>query len=208
VQQQLLAFAVVAGLLTITPGLDTALVLRSSLMQGRLHALVTALGISAGLLVWGLAASVGISALVTASQIAYDVLRFAGALWMAYLGVRLLRQALSRTPPAPEAAAPPAPESLGAAFRSGLLTNLLNPKIGAFYVAVLPQFIPPDVPSALAGTALTLVHVLEGVAWFGLLILAAHTARRWLEQSSVRRSIDGLTGGVLLLFSARLALVR
>jgi threonine/homoserine/homoserine lactone efflux protein len=208
VQQQLLAFAVVAGLLTITPGLDTALVIRYSLLQGRWHAFLTALGICAGLLVWGVAASVGISALVTASQLAYDALRIVGALWMAWLGIRMLRQALSRTPYLPIAEVQAAPESAWASFRSGFLTNLLNPKIGAFYVAVLPQFIPAGVPSAVAGVALTLVHVVESVLWFALLILAAHTARRWLERAVVRRWIDGITGTVLLAFSARLALVR
>jgi len=207
-EQKLVAFALVAGLLTITPGLDTALVLRSSLVQGRWHALLTSLGICAGLLVWGVAASVGISALVTASQIAYDVLRVAGALWMAYLGVRLLRQAFSRTPHLPTAEVQAAPGSAWSSFRSGFLSNLLNPKIGAFYVAVLPQFIPPDVPSAVAGVALTMVHVLESLLWFGVLLLAAHTLRRWLERSAVRRWIDGVTGAVLLAFSARLALVR
>jgi len=208
VAQQLLAFAVVAALITITPGLDTALVLRSSLLHGRGHALVTALGISAGLLVWGIAASLGISALLTASQLAYDILRFAGALWMAWLGVGMLRRAFSRSEHLPEPDVEAGPQSLGAAFRSGFLTNLLNPKIGVFYLAVLPQFIPADVARVAAGTALTLVHVVEGLLWFSLLILAAHSARRWLERPAVRRLIDGITGSVLLAFSAKLALTR
>jgi threonine/homoserine/homoserine lactone efflux protein len=88
------------------------------------------------------------------------------------------------------------------------LTNLLNPKIGAFYVAVLPQFLPKDVPSVVGGVALTSVHVLEGLVWFTLLILAAQAARRWLDRPGFRRGIDAVTGIVLIGFSARLALTR
>jgi threonine/homoserine/homoserine lactone efflux protein len=89
----LAAFAVVAGLLTITPGLDTALVLRAAVIQSRRHAYAVAAGICAGLLVWGVAAAFGISALLTASTLAYDVLRLIGAAYMAWLGVVLLRSA-------------------------------------------------------------------------------------------------------------------
>lgn len=205
-QQQLIAFAVVAGLLTITPGLDTALVLRYSLTQSRAVAFATSVGITAGLLVWGVAASVGVSALLTASQVAYDVLRVVGALYMAWLGVRLIRAALRRDAQHEDAAVPPPVETLWSGFRSGFLTNLLNPKIGAFYVAVLPQFIPAGTPSLGGGVALTLVHVVESLAWFALLIVTAAAMRQWLERR--RRAIDAVTGAVLLLFAARLALVR
>lgn len=205
-QQQLIAFAVVAGLLTLTPGLDTALVLRYSLTQRRAVAFATSLGITTGLLVWGVAASVGVSALLTASQVAYDVLRVLGALYMAWLGVRLIRAALRRDDPHAEADVPPAPETPWSGFRRGLLTNLLNPKIGAFYVAVLPQFIPAGTPSLGGGVALTLVHVVESLAWFAVLIVTAAAMRSWLERR--RRAIDAVTGGVLLLFAARLALTR
>jgi len=206
VQQQLVAFAIVAGLLTITPGLDTALVLRYSLTQSKAVAFATSIGITAGLLVWGIAASVGVSALLTASQVAYDVLRVVGALYMAWLGFRLIRAALRRDGGHEDADVPPAPETLWSGFRSGFLTNLLNPKIGAFYVAVLPQFIPAGTPSLGGGVALTMVHVVESLVWFALLIVTAAAMRQWLERR--RRAIDAVTGAVLLLFAARLALVR
>lgn len=206
---QLLAFAVVAGLLTLVPGLDTALVLRSALTQSRSVAFATAAGIGTGLFVWGIAASIGVSALLTASQVAFDLLRFAGALYMAWIGVRLIIDAVRHPSALPSVAQVGASiETPWTGFRRGFLTNLLNPKIGAFYIAVLPQFLPKDVPSVVGGVALTAVHALEGIAWFTLLILAAHAARRWLERPAFRRGIDAITGIALLGFSARLALTR
>ena len=208
-----LGFAVVAGLMTLVPGLDTALVLRSAVTQGRGAAYATVAGISAGLLVWGLAAAIGISALLAASQLAYNILRIAGALYMVWLGVLLIRSTLRRRAgEQPERDAelagsePARSESAWAGFRRGFLTNLLNPKIGVFYIAVLPQFIPPDAPAALAGFALAMVHVLEGVVWFSVLILATQLLRSWLDRPAVQTWIDRITGGVLIGFGVKLAL--
>src|SRR3954451_16865436 len=121
-----LTFTLVAAALTLTPGLDTALVLRAALTQSRREALATAAGIVAGLFVWGAAAAVGVSALLTASELAFDVLRYAGAAYLVIFGVRMLvRAARSREEPA----ATPSAEG-GSAWRAarlGLGTNLLNP---------------------------------------------------------------------------------
>ena len=204
---RLLAFAVLAGLLTLVPGLDTALVLRAALTQRRLTAFATALGIAAGLLVWGVAASVGLSALLRASEVAFDALRFAGALYMAWIGLRLLRDAIRRPTALPDAVVV-RDETAWSGFRRGFLTNLLNPKIGVFYIAVLPQFLPPAIPSVVGGVALPSVHVLESLLWFTVIILAAQAARGWLEGSRFRRSVDAVTGVALLAFSVRLALSR
>ena len=126
--------------LTLTPGLDTALVLRAALTRGRRDAAPTAAGIVTGLFVWGAAAAVGISALLTASQVAYDVLRFAGAAYLVWFGLRLLVRAVRATPGAEPSGV--ADSSPWRAARQGLTTNLLNPKVGVFYVALLPQFLP------------------------------------------------------------------
>lgn len=203
----LIGFAVVAGLMTLVPGIDTALVLRTAATQGRSRAFAAAAGISLGVLIWGVAAALGVSALLSASQVAFNVLRWAGAAYVVWLGITLIVKA-GRGDPLATQDADAAPESAWTGFRRGLLTNLLNPKIGVFYVAVLPQFVPDDVPAALAGGALALVHVAEGMAWFTVLILATHLLRRWLSRRSVQKWIDRITGGVLIGFGVKLALSR
>ncbi|MEU7001928.1 LysE family translocator [Nonomuraea sp. NPDC046570] len=199
----LLSFAVVAGFLTIVPGLDTALVLRSAVTQGRGQAFATALGVNTGVLVWGAAAAVGVSALLTASHLAYTVLRYAGAAYMVWFGVSMILKAR-------RGAAEPVEQDgaggLGRAWLRGTLTNLLNPKIGVFYVALLPQFIPPDVPPLAMGLLLALVHNVEGMAWFTLLIFGTGLVRAWVQRPAVRRAVDRVTGTALIAFGVKLAL--
>ncbi len=203
------SFALVAGLLTITPGLDTALVLRAAVLHGRRQAFATALGISSGTLVWGAGAAVGVSALLTASTVAYTTLKGVGAAYMLYLGGRLLLAAV-RPGPAAGTTSDASAQVQGAwhAWRTGLLTNLLNPKIGVFYVAVLPQFLPADASPLAMGLLLALVHDLQGMAWFALLVLTAHRARAFLQRRATARAVDGTTGAVLIGFGLRLGLSR
>lgn len=200
-------------MLTLVPGLDTALVLRSAVNRGRRHAFATALGINTGTLVWGVAAAVGVSALLTASHTAYTAVRLAGAAYMVWLGCRLLWQlwqSRRELPTDPTVAAPPARAALQrgvvGAWLTGLWTNLLNPKVGAFYVAMLPQFMPPETSHLAMGALLALVHNAEGIAWFTLLILSTHLVRGWLAKRRVRRAVDAVTGTVLVGFGAKLAL--
>lgn len=201
-----LQFALVAGLMTITPGLDTALVLRTATRHGRRTAAAAALGINAGVLVWAVAAAVGISALLTASHTAYTFVRLCGALYMLYLGFGMLRSATRGEAHATSDDAPALPPSAWHALRSGLLVNLMNPKIGAFYVALLPQFLPPGQSAALVGLLLGLVHNLEGLVWFGALIVAVHRMRALLERPGTQRGIDALAGTAIVGFGAKLGL--
>jgi threonine/homoserine/homoserine lactone efflux protein len=202
-----LSFALLGALLTITPGLDTALVLRAAVTMGRGPAFATALGINAGALVWGAAAAVGAAALLAASSVAYTVLRIAGAGYMIYLGVKMVRGALRRDggDVRPGVTAAPVP-SFWSTFGRGFLTNLLNPKVGAFYIAVIPQFLPDGASPLGVGLLLALVHDLEGLLWFTLIILGAQAARGFLARSSVRRSVDAGTGVALLGFGLKLGL--
>jgi len=190
--------------MTIVPGLDTALVLRSALTQGRGHAFATALGINTGVLLWGAAAAVGVSALLTASHLAFTVLRYAGAAYMLWFGVSMIIKA--RRGDGVEVSERAGDGGLGRAWLRGTLTNLLNPKIGVFYVALLPQFIPPQAPPLAMGLLLALVHNLEGMAWFTLLILGTDLLRGWLRRPAVQRGIDRITGTVLVGFGVKLAL--
>lgn len=199
-------FGLVALLLTVTPGLDTALVLRAVITRGRRDAFATAFGVIGGLVAWGVAAAVGVSALVTASSIAYDALRLVGAAYMLWLGGRILWR-LARRGAEPEAG-DGAARVVGVwrSARAGLLTNLLNPKVGAFYVAALPQFIPPGTSALGMGLFLAAVHAALTLAWFTLLVLGAGAARRWLQRPRVTRTVEGITGAALIGFGARLAL--
>jgi threonine/homoserine/homoserine lactone efflux protein len=199
-----LGFTVVAGALTVTAGLDTALVLRAALTRSRREAAATAAGIVAGLFVWGAAAAVGISALLTASDLAYDVLRYAGAAYLLWFGSRLLVRAVCGGAGA-EPREPPASSGWRAA-RAGLATNLLNPKVGVFYVALLPQFLPAGSDPLPVGLLLAGVHGALSVLWFAALISLAGALAHRLRRPSTVRGIDTVTGVTLLGFGMRLAL--
>lgn len=199
-----LAFTAFAALLTITPGLDTVLVLRTAAANGTKAAYAAAFGVCLGVLVWAVAGGLGIGALLTASRTAYDVLRVAGAVYLAGLGLRLLwRTRRSFPAPETEAIAPVEKALPGKAFRIGVTTNLLNPKVGVFYLSVLPQFLPVGDP-ALGAAALGGIHAIEGVLWFAVLILAVGQIRGWLRRPTVARWLDRLVGLAFLGFGARL----
>ncbi|NUW35957.1 LysE family translocator [Nonomuraea sp. SMC257] len=200
------SFALVVALLTVTPGLDTALILRTSVMAGRRPAWGVVLGIQLGTLLWGLLTAAGLSALLAASQLAYDVLRWAGAAYLLWMGARMLLT---------KGAAGAAPEAeerretrFRIGFRRGLVTNLLNPKVGAFYVAMLPQFIPDDAPHAVMGLLLAGVHAAEGLVWSTVLIGFATLMSGVLRTERVRRVLDRVTGVVIVGFGLRLAVER
>lgn len=204
--QAILGFAVVAALLTIVPGLDTTLVLRTALVHGRRQAAATAAGVGAGLLVWGAAAAVGAAALLAASELAYRVVTLAGVAYMAYLGAAMIvRSFRSPSPPHDEPAAP-RPTAPWRAFATGAGTNLLNPKIGAFYIATIPQFVPDGASPLGTGLLLAAVHVLLNAVWFGLVIIGAAATRRWLARPRALRIVDRVAGVVMIGFAARLAL--
>ncbi|WP_449061641.1 LysE family translocator [Planomonospora algeriensis] len=199
------SFAVVVGFLTLTPGLDTALILRTSLLAGRRPAWAVVLGIQAGTLVWGVATAAGLSALLSTSRLAYEVLRWAGVAYLVWMGGRMLwhsRRSGAGGTAAPE---PSGDDGSWPAFRRGLLTNLLNPKMGVFYVAMLPQFIPDGAPHVAMGVLLAGVHVCEGLLWSALLIGFTGLVRGWLGRPSVKRGLDRLTGLVVIGFGLRLA---
>ena len=191
-----LAFAAVAALLTVTPGADTALVLRAAVGGGPRAAMVAGAGVCLGVLVWGAATAVGLAALVAASPTAYDALRLAGAAYLLWLGIRTWRTAGEPHD---------APRS-NRWFRTGLLTNLLNPKVAVFYVSFLPQFVPDGVPVLPASLLLACGHAVEGLLWFGLLATATDRLRHVLARETVRRVVERVTATVLVGFGVRLAL--
>lgn len=206
ITQALLAFCVAAGLLTIVPGLDTALVLRTAAAEGPKGAALAALGIVMGCLTWGIAVAFGLGALLAASQLAFEALKWAGAMYLVWLGLNLLFKPRSRFDL--ELAARASPPSGRSWLWRGYLTNLLNPKVGVFYVSFLPQFLPAHVPAGPFILLLAVLHALMGIGWFALLIVATRPLARALKRPAVVRRLDRLTGLVFLSFGVKLALVR
>ncbi|OKK09295.1 lysine transporter LysE [Streptomyces sp. CB02488] len=202
-----LVFAGVAALVNITPGLDTLLVLRASLAHGRKAGRAAALGILLGCLVWGLAAAVGLTALLTASHIAYDGVRIAGACYLAWLGASALWR--TRRRPCDGGGDSPAPDEIPdgrmAAFRSGLGTNLLNPKAGVFYMSLVPQFLPHGAPVFGSTLLFTAIDVMELAVWYWVVSGAAAALGERLRRPCFRRRTEQASGLALLGFAAGLA---
>jgi len=185
-------FAVAAGLLTILPGLDTALVLRTAAVEGPRRAALAGLGITLGCLVWGTAVAVGLGALLAASHLAFTLLKWAGAAYLLWLGIGMLARPRQSFELDGEAAGPAGGEL--AWLRRGLLTNLLNPKIGVFYVSFLPQFMAQGVPAGPFLVLLAAIHGLIGLAWFAMLITATRPLARALKRPAVVAWLDRVRG--------------
>jgi threonine/homoserine/homoserine lactone efflux protein len=200
----LIAFTAAAALLTITPGLDTALVLRTAAVEGRRKALAAAIGIGFGCLAWAGIVALGLGALLAASELAYRLLKWVGAAYLVWLGVQLIRSRRTEL----SAAVALAPGGAALWFRRGVMTNLLNPKVGIFYISFLPQFIPTGANVPAMTLVLAAIHVLLGLSWFALLIGATAPLGRALQRPATIQALDRFTGGVFLLFAARLALSR
>lgn len=193
-----IAFLGAAALLTVTPGLDTAFVLRTAAVEGRLRAAFGAAGILLGCLAWAAAVAIGVGALITASELAYTILKWLGAAYLCWLGVSLIRRShtfdIERS------------RTRGDPFVRGLVTNLLNPKVGVFYVSFLPQFVPDGAQVGPYLMFLALIHAVMGAFWFTLLIAMTQRAAAILRRKSVVQSIDRATGGIFVAFAAALAL--
>jgi threonine/homoserine/homoserine lactone efflux protein len=199
----LLAFSFAALLLTLTPGLDTALVLRTATVEGRKQAVHAALGISTGCLVWGAAVAFGLGALIAVSELAYDILKYCGALYLSWLGINMLLRPRKQLTLADNTA-----KKGSNWFLKGVLGNALNPKIGIFYVSFLPQFIPQGHSPVLWTFILVGIHIVIGTSWSMALISATRPLATILRKEKVIRWMDRTTGAIFLAFAARLALSR
>ena len=205
VAQSLIAFSAAAALLTITPGVDTAMVLRTAAGGSPRRAVFAAAGIGLGCLVWGAAVSLGLGALLAASEIAFAIVKWMGAAYLLWLGIHLILRPRDRLTMTEGRAA--GDGSRGALAR-GFLSNLLNPKVGVFYITFLPQFVPAGVNVAAFSFLLACVHVLLGALWFALLIAATVPLGKFLSRPAIVKALDRITGGVFVAFGVRLALAR
>ncbi|ABX05200.1 MAG TPA: LysE family translocator [Herpetosiphon sp.] len=206
---QLIGYTLAVALLTITPGADTLLVMRNVLARGRKAGILATLGVSSGLFIHALLSGLGLSLILTRSALAFSVVKWAGALYLCYLGVQSLRSALKPNLVTNEISSTAEP-SLNPwhAYREGLITNVLNPKVALFYLAFLPQFIRPNDPVMLRSLLLTSIHFVLGIVWLGLITLSLDKMRSWMLKPRVRAWIEGSTGLILFGFGIRLALSK
>lgn len=205
---QLATFIVLSALLTVLPGNDTALVTKTTLLEGRRAAFATTLGISAGVPIHAAASGLGLSAVLATSATAFEILKWLGAFYLAYVGLQAIRSSF-----ASETVLPGGPSarrgetgSFRRNFAQGLLTNVLNPKVALFYLTFLPQFVLPGENVLLKSIGLGLIHVALGLPWLTAyafmldrLARAVRGARPWLERAS---------GALLIGLGLRLAFER
>lgn len=203
------AFLGVAALVIITPGQDTALVIRNTLRGGTRGGVLTALGINAGVGIWVVTVSLGLATLLLAAEPVFVAIRIVGAAYLVWLGLQALRDAFRRGGAGSE------PVSGGtlhhansrvAFFRQGMLSNLGNPKIAVFFTSFLPQFASSGGDgSFISLLALGCVFCLLNLSWLSGYAAAVTRAGDLLRRPKIRRVFDGLTGGILILLGLRIA---
>ncbi|WP_418961168.1 LysE family translocator [Streptomyces tritici] len=191
----------VLGLLTVMPGPDMAVVTRRALVAGRGDALRTVGGIASGLLLWGALTAAGLAAVLAASPAAYVIVKLLGAGYLVFLGAQALWQHRRAGAGAETGVAGTA----GSPWRTGLVSNVLNPKIAVVYTGLLPTLAPPGLPAAWAMALLVLLHVLLTLAWLSGYVLLLAKAGTVLEKPRIRRALGRSTGVALIGFGVAVA---
>ena len=200
---QLGPFLPVAAIVVVTPGVDMAVVTRNALMYGRRAAVMTVFGINVGIFFWAMAAALGLAAIVSTSATAFAAIKLAGAAYLVYLGLQALRSArVDRVESQPIARSAP---SSRIAFRQGLISNMLNPKIAVFFTSLLPQFVGAH-DSAGDLLLLGLLFNAMGVGWLICYATVVARGRDVLVRPRVKRTLDRISGFVLVGLGTRLAL--
>lgn len=196
-----LTFAFAGALLVIIPGPDTLVVLRSVVLSGRREAALTSLGVLTGLVVWIAAAVLGLTALLRASQDGYLALRLIGAAYLLSIGIQALRNRIVGRPLEPSRAV----SLVGRGYRAGLMTDLLNPKVGVFFITFFPAFVPRHAPVAVTTVGLGLVFLAETALYFAAILMFMNRVSAWMASDRLRRRLNRATGLVLIGFGVRLA---
>ena len=200
----LLAFLGISALVIMTPGPDTAVTIRNTLAGGRAGGVATALGVATGQAIWALATSAGIVALLVASEPLFQAVKYAGAAYLVWLGLQSLRAAF-RPAAGQGAIAAARPLTPGSAFSQGLVSDLSNPKMAAFFTSLLPQFVPPDTASFLGLILLGLLFSLLTLFWLVSYTLAIARVGKVLRRPAIRRALEGITGAALVGLGLKLA---
>ena len=194
-------FTLAATLIVLLPGPDTLVVIRNLVRGGRATAAKTVLGVLSGLTVWVITAALGLSAVLRASHDAYLGLRIVGAAYLVWIGIQSLR---SRGQVAAEDSTHRA--IVGQGYLAGLLTDLLNPKVGIFFVTFLPGFVPHGVSVGWMSLALGAIFVVLTALYFAVLLSVSGPVTRWMTTARIRRRMDRGTGLVFIAFGLRLVL--
>jgi threonine/homoserine/homoserine lactone efflux protein len=205
------AFAGIAAVLTITPGADMALLAKNVFTRGKKGSSATIAGICSGLFVHATASALGLSVILAESARAFEIVKWAGAGYLFYLGARaLMRASREPSPVSRERLQNPGIKTATwrASYFEGLLTNLLNPKVALFYLTFLPQFIAPGDPVLRVSLLLAGLHVAMSVIWLMIYSAALHKLNATLTRGGVRRGMEAVTGGLLMALGARLAFVK
>jgi threonine/homoserine/homoserine lactone efflux protein len=203
----LLVFLAATTALNLSPGPDMLYVISRSLDQGRRAGIVSALGIGAGTLVHTVAAAVGLSAIVLSFPIAFEVVRYAGAAYLVYLGVRMLLR--SRQNASTSFTKPVAQGRLSSIFRQGVITNVLNPKVALFFLAFLPQFVNYSMGSiALQMILLGLIFDTSGTSWNIIIAALASHASGILKEHSGFSFVQRTFPGIILVALGALVIVK
>ncbi|MGW2330579.1 LysE family translocator [Streptomyces sp. NPDC001700] len=201
---QFCAAAGVLAVLTVVPGPDMAVVTKRAVSCGWRDGLRTAAGITTGLLVWGVLTLVGLAAVLAASAVAYTVVKLAGAAYLIVLGVQsLLRSRRGQSTGVPAGAAP-----AGNPWRTGLLSNVFNPKIAVFYTGLLPTLAPAGLSPHLGMAILVLLHATITAVYLAGYVMLLAKARGFFERPAVQRALDRVTGVVLIGFGVKVAATR
>lgn len=208
-----LLFIPAVVVITLLPGPDFAITVRTTLVHGRRAGILCLLGVNLGVAVHTTAAILGISALIVGSQELFNILKWAGAVYLFWLGIGAIRESFQKRLDVPNAAekmvAVEETRKTGlAAFRSGLFCNLLNPKVVVFDLTFFPQFIDPKLPAAPQLALLGLTWSILGILWLTTLVLLMERIRPVFERPSFRRWLNRTTGAVLILFGMKLAFER
>ena len=202
-------FTLTVFVLNATPGVDMAFTLVSTLRGGVKAGLAAAFGVSVGCVVHALAATFGLAALMAASSAAFNIIKWAGAAYLLWLALGMLRTGLRAASDADAAAPVQAPTGAWALLRQGFLTNVLNPKVALFFLALLPQFIDADASSkTLAFLFLGAWSITQGSLFLIAFVLLVAPLRRWQPRPALLRGLHLASGGLFALLAARLALAE
>jgi threonine/homoserine/homoserine lactone efflux protein len=202
----LIAFVGIAALVICTPGPDTAMTIRNALLGGRPAGLATAAGVSTGLAIWALATSAGLVALLIASEPLFLAVKYAGAAYLVWLGVQSLRAAFGPTAHQQAIAQPPGRGlSPRQAYVQGVVSDLSNPKIAAFFSSMLPQFAPAGAADFMGLAALGLLFSAMTLLWLTGYAFATARMADALRRPRIRRTLDGITGVTLIGLGLKLA---
>ncbi len=197
-----------------SPGPNLFLLLRTTPAFGRAAGLANTFGFAAAILSHALLSLIGVGAVIATSAVAFSVLKFAGAAYLTWLGIKALLAAWSgpTSNKADEVGDSPQQggnSKLGGRFIEGYLTNILNPKPAIFYLAAFPQFISLDgLPILLQGVSLGLIHASIAILWYGAVVLGMATVSRWMRRPAVWRAVQTVSGTALVALGARLVFVR